>query len=131
LFASYSIFVFLFSIAIVFISIPESLVGIFTTDAETLLVGSNALRIISYGYGFYAFGMVIVQAFNGAGDTMTPTYINLFVYWLFQIPFALLLSQIYNFNEDGVFWAITTAEALLTIVGIIIFKRGKWKFKEV
>lgn len=129
--AGYSNLIFLMCIAIVFIIIPEYLIGIFTTDIETLTIGSHALRIISYGYGFYAFGMVIVQAFNGAGDTMTPTYINLFVYWLFQIPLALFLSQILDFKENGVFWAVTIAEAMLTIVAVIIFKRGKWKLKEV
>ena len=129
--ASFINLYFLVFVAIIFISIPEYLVGIFTSDPEVLKIGSEGLRIISYGYGFYAFGMVMVQSFNGAGDTMTPTYINLFVYWLFQIPLAFLLAFNLNLESNGAFWAITIAEAMLTIVSIIIFKRGKWKLKEV
>jgi putative MATE family efflux protein len=150
----FSNFAFLMLVAAVFITIPEFLVGIFTNDPETLTVGSVALRIISYGYGFYAFGMVMVQAFNGAGDTYTPTKINFFIYWMFQIPLAFILSKGFvsvneflswlmrreielvpnsgsSLNEEGVFWAIMIAEAMLTIVGVIIFKRGKWKEKKV
>jgi putative MATE family efflux protein len=127
----FSNFFFLMSVAVVFITIPEYLVGIFTNDAETLAIGSVALRTISYGYGFYAFGMVMVQAFNGAGDTYTPTKINFFIYWMFQIPLAYTLAKALGFGPDGVFWAIMVAEAMLTIVGVIIFKRGKWKEKKI
>jgi len=150
----FSNFFFLVLVAAVFITIPEYLVSIFTDDPETLAVGSIALRIISYGYGFYAFGMVMVQAFNGAGDTYTPTRINFFIYWMFQIPLAFILSKGFSsindllswimqkeillvpntgssLNEEGVFWAIMIAEAMLTVVGVIIFKRGKWKEKQV
>ncbi|KAA3609961.1 MAG: MATE family efflux transporter [Calditrichaeota bacterium] len=154
----FSNFFFLVMVAAVFITIPEYLVGIFTTDPETLAIGSTALRIISYGYGFYAFGMVMIQAFNGAGDTYTPTKINFFIYWMFQIPLAFILSKGFAgvkdvlswlgqwlfdrdillfpntesiLHEQGVFWAIMIAEAMLTIVGVIVFKRGKWKEKQV
>ncbi len=127
----FSNFFFLVSVAVVFITIPEYLVGIFTKDAETLAIGSVALRTISYGYGFYAFGMVMVQAFNGAGDTYTPTKINFFIYWMFQIPLAYTLATVLGFGPDGVFWAIMIAEAMLTIVGVIVFKRGKWKEKKI
>ena len=129
--AGYSNFIFLMLIAIIFISFPELLISLFTSDPETLRIGARALRIISYGYGFYAFGMVMVQAFNGAGDTMTPTKINLFVYWLFQIPMAYLLARSFAFAEDGVFWAITIAEGMLTVVSVLVFRTGKWKQKEV
>lgn len=129
--SGYSNLLFLGLVAIVFIWIPEYLVGFFTTEVETLEIGSHALRIISYGYGFYAFGMVITQAFNGAGDTMTPTKINFFLYWLIQIPAAYILSQYTSLQAFGVFWSVTGAEGLLSIVAIYIFKKGKWKTRTI
>ncbi len=87
--------------------------------------------ILAYGYGFYALGMVIVQAFNGAGDTATPTVINIFCYWLFQRPLAYVLAVKLEYGATGVYWAIPIAEALLTVVGVIIFRRGKWKDRKI
>ncbi len=124
-------FIFLVSIAVVFIIFPKPLVEIFSSDPQAIHFGAEALRIISYGYGFYAFGMVMIQAFNGAGDTMTPTKINFFSYWLFQIPLAFALAVYLDYQVYGVFWAITIAEGLLTIIAIIVFRRGQWKLKEV
>ena len=86
-----------------------------------------ALRILSYGYVFYAWGMVTVQAFNGAGDTMTPTWINLFCFWMFQIPAAWLLANHFELGPDGVFWSVCIAESLLAAIGITLFRRGRWK----
>src|SRR6266849_4758605 len=94
---------FLAGVAIVFIAFAERLIGIFATDPEVLRYGTSCLRWVSYGYVFYAYGMVMVQAFNGAGDTMTPTLINLFCYWLWQIPMAYTLSRILGFGPTGVF----------------------------
>jgi len=129
--AAYVNLAFLLSIAAVFIAIPEWIVRIFTDDPAVLQQGVEALRVISYGYGFYAFGMVIVQAFNGAGDTTTPTIVNFFSYWIFQIPLAYVFSVSLGFGAHGVYWAIPVAEALLTVIAVIVFKRGKWKLKEV
>ena len=94
-------------------------------------MAANCLRIISYGYIFYAWGMVMVQAFNGAGDTITPLYINLGCFWLGQIPLAWYLSQRTDLGMAGVFWAIAISEAFLAMVAMILFRRGGWKTREV
>jgi putative MATE family efflux protein len=119
--------IFLGGVTIVFIVFAEPLVRIFTNDPEVVPFGVDCLRYISYGYVFYAYGMVMVQAFNGAGDTMTPTIINLFCYWLFQIPLAYVLAMPLGLNAQGVFLAITISESTLAVVGILVFRRGRWK----
>lgn len=118
---------FLGSVGICFFIFAEQLVGLFTNDLAVIDVGARCLRIISYGYLFYAFGMVIIQAFNGAGDTKTPTYINLFCFWIVEIPLAYLLAITLGWNETGVFYSIVIAESLLGIIGFILFRRGNWK----
>ena len=85
----------------------------------------------SYGYVFYAFGMVVIQAFNGAGDTVTPVWINLFCHWLLQIPMAWMLAKPVGMGPDGVFLSITIAESILAVAGAILFRRGKWKTREI
>ncbi len=118
---------FMVSVAIIFIPFAHPIIGLFTTDPTVLEIGVQCLRFISYGYGFYAVGMILVQAFNGAGDTMTPTWINLFCYWIFQIPLAYFLAKSMELNATGVFLAITLAESLIALVSVVIFKRAKWK----
>ena len=115
----------------VFILAPEILIRLFNSDPEVVAYGVDCLRLISYGYGFYAFGMVIVQAFNGAGDTTTPTVINFFCYWLFQLPLAWMLAHPVGLEAKGVFLAITIAESVLTVVGVLVFRRGKWRTREI
>ncbi len=105
----------------------EPLIALFSPDAEVQRLGAQCLRVVSYGYAFYAWGMVLVQAFNGAGDTVTPTWINLGCYWLFQIPLAVGLSLPLGYGPLGVFLAITLAESLLAVVGLVVFRRGAWK----
>lgn len=83
--------------------------------------------MLSYGYVFYAYGMVLVQAFNGAGDTTTPTIINLCCYWLVQLPLAYLLGIRLQLGAYGAYWAVPAAEGLLALVGIWIFRQGRWK----
>jgi putative MATE family efflux protein len=119
--------IFLGSISIVFIVLAPYIVRIFTTDPKIVEYGTLGLRYISVGYAFYAYGMVIPQAFNGAGDTMTPTVLNLFGFWFFQIPLAYVLAIVLKMGPTGVFLAIPIAETVLAIAGIIIFRRGKWK----
>ncbi|MDQ1613124.1 MAG: hypothetical protein QOG00_3055 [Pyrinomonadaceae bacterium] len=123
--------VFLAIVACVFVVFTERIIGIFTTDANVIAYGVSSLRIISYGFIFYGFGMVMVQAFNGAGDTFTPTVINLFCYWLFQIPLAYSLAIHLGFGARGVFMAIPIAETLLTVLAVIYFRRGRWKVMKV
>jgi len=123
--------VFLILIAIIFIVFAEKLIQLFSDEPEVISIGFKCLRFLSYGYLFYAFGMVMTQAFNGAGDTTTPTIINLFCFWLIEIPLAYLLALYFDFNESGVFLAIVISESLLGVMGIIIFKLGYWKKREV
>lgn len=123
--------VFLGLVAVVFITFADWLVYPFTSELRVASVGVQCLRYISYGYVFYAFGMVIEQAFNGAGDTTTPTIINFFCFWLLEIPMAYLLALPLGLGERGVFIAIVTAESMVGIVGALIFRRGKWKHRVI
>jgi putative MATE family efflux protein len=123
--------IFLGSVAVVFIFGAEYLLRIFLTDAEAIRYGVTCLRYISYGYGFYAWGMVTVQAFNGAGDTLTPMLINLGCQWVLQIPLAWALSFPLDMGANGVFLAITISESVLALVGIWAFRRGRWKRQKI
>ena len=122
---------FLGLVAVTFVIFAEELIGIFTNDPAVVPYGVSCLRFISYGYIFYAYGMVMVQSFNGAGDTNTPTVINLCCYWLFQIPLAYSLAIPFGFGANGVFVAITISESMLAVVSVVVFRRGKWKTREV
>jgi putative MATE family efflux protein len=127
----FSNMVFLAGVTVVFLIFARPLINIFSEDPEVVPYGVDALRYISYGYIFYAYGMVMVQAFNGAGDTTTPTYINLFCYWLFQIPLAYTLALPAGLGARGVFLAITIAESFIAVVGMLVFRRGRWKNREI
>ena len=120
-----------FAIGLIFLFFSHWIIGVFTQEPEVLRYGTSALHIIAYGFAFYGLGMVLETAFNGAGDTWTPTYLNLFVFWLFEIPLAYALAYRFEMGPDGVFWAITLAFSLLAIASGLIFKRGKWKLKTV
>jgi len=122
---------FLGIIGLLFIFFAPQILGIFTVEPSVLQHGSDALRIIAYGFAFYGLGMVIETAFNGAGDTWTPTYLNLFIFWLFEIPLAYVLAFNFGFGTHGVFWAITIAFSVLAVVSVLLFRRGKWKEKVV
>jgi putative MATE family efflux protein len=119
--------IFLAIITVLFFSMAEFLLGFFTDDLEVLRNGIQCLQIVSLGYVFYAYGMVINQSFNGAGDTRTPTIISLVGFWLFQIPLAYILVKIFETGPIGVYAAIAIAESLMAIVGIYIFRKGNWK----
>src|ERR1051326_1290339 len=123
--------VFLGTVAVIFIVFPEAIVRSFTNDPAVIPYGVNCLRIFSYGNLAYAYGMVMVQSFNGAGDTFTPTVVNVFGYWLFQIPVAYLLSFHTSLGPKGVFAAIPIAETAIAVVGVSLFRQGRWKKKRI
>lgn len=102
-------------------------IGLFTDEPEVIYYGKKCLYFIVSGFVFYAFGMVMVQAFNGAGDTKTPTLINVFCFWALEIPLAYILSIQFDMKENGVYTAILIAESLIAVIGVFIFRRGKWK----
>ena len=123
--------VFLGCVGVVFVALARPLVRLFTSDPAIIPYGVDCLRIVSYGFLFYAFGMVMTQAFNGAGDTWTPTWINLFIFWLWEIPLAYVLSHSAGLGPRGVFWAIAIAFSTLAVVSVTIFRRGRWKEKKI
>ncbi|TDI14284.1 MAG: MATE family efflux transporter [Acidobacteria bacterium] len=123
----FSNMVFLGAVAVGFVLFPGLLVSPFSSDPEVLRVAADCLRIVSFSYIFWAFGMVTVMAFNGAGDTATPTWINLFVFWVLQIPLAYWLSVSLDLGPRGVFIAIAVSQTALAVVGVSVFRLGRWK----
>lgn len=123
--------IFMLGVAVVFLLFAEFIISIFTQDSMVLKYGVNCLRVISLGYGFYAVGMIVVQAFNGAGDTMTPTKINFFCFWMCQIPLAYFLAKTLGLGPTGVFIAVAFAESLMAVVGVWLFRQGAWRLKTV
>ena len=116
---------------LMFVLFADLVISIFTDDPAVAGYGRDCLKIVGYGYAFYGLGMVMESSFNGAGDTWTPTYLNFFIFWLFEIPLAYLLAYRFEFGPQGVFWAITLAFSLLAVSAALLFKRGKWKLKVV
>lgn len=123
--------IFMVTVSLIFFFLGDFLVGFFTQDTEIKNFAENALHIMSIGFVFYGIGMVMINAFNGAGDTWTPTWVNLFGFWLFQIPLAYVLSKYLEMGPKGVFISIPAAETLITVVAFILFKKGKWKTVKV
>ncbi|MGH7720607.1 MAG: MATE family efflux transporter [Gemmatimonadaceae bacterium] len=122
---------FLGTVGLVFVVFAEQIVRIFTSDPAVIPFGVDCLRIVASGFLFYAYGMVITQSFNGAGDTWTPTVLNLFVFWLWEIPLAYALSVYFGMGPRGVFLAITIAFSTLAVVSAYFFRRGRWKTRVV
>lgn len=123
--------IFMAIVSLLFVSSAEYFVKLINTDAEVVKTGVIALRIISMGYIFYGVGMVMINAFNGAGDSKTPTWINLFWFWAFQIPFAYLLANVLHMGPTGVFIAIIIAQCMVTVTSVILFRKGKWKLVKI
>ena len=123
--------VFLGLIGVAFVLGAQWVVGLFTRDAAVLAYGTATLRTVACGFPFYAYGMTMTQSFNGAGDTRTPTLINLVVFWVFEIPLAWLLSHVFDLGPQGVFYAATAAFSSLAVVSALLFRRGAWKTKMV
>ena len=122
---------FLGSIGVIFVMFAEPIVRLFTHDPNVVPLASTCLRILSYGNIGYAYGMVMLQAFNGAGDTVTPTIVNFFGFWLLEIPMAWWLALHVGLRSNGVFWSIVIAEGSIAAAGIVLFKRGKWKTQKI
>ncbi len=123
--------IFLGTIGLIFILLAKPMLSFFSNDPEVLRNAAECLQIVCLGYCFYAYGMVVSQSFNGAGDTRTPTILNLFGFWLFQIPLAYLLAIQFDFGPTGVYAAVAIAESFLAIAGIWIFRKGKWKSVQI
>lgn len=122
---------FMGAVMLLFITFARYIVGFMNKDVAVEQYAVQALQVISLGYVFYAIGMVMSNAFNGAGDTTTPTIVNFFGFWLFQIPLAYTLAKVLNLGPLGVFIAIPAAETAIAITSVILFKQGKWKLKSV
>lgn len=121
----------LIAVALVCLGWTPQVIGLFSDNPAVLAYGVSCLRIAAFGYGFYAVGMVVVQAFNGAGDTDTPTLINFGCFWLLQLPLAYALSRGAALGPDGVFLAMLAAESLVAVVAVLAFRRGTWKLRVV
>lgn len=124
--AKYIVIYMLFVMALTYIC-GYYLISFFTNDKQVQEVAIHALRILSLGYIFYGIGMVLISTFNGAGDTWTPTWVNFFGFWMFQIPLAYLLAKHFEMGPTGVFVAIPVAESAISVTSMILFKRGRWK----
>ena len=122
---------FLGAAGILFVTFANPIAHVFTSDPTVAPIAAACLRIISYGYLFYAYGMVLTNSFNGAGDTWTPTWLNLFCFWLWEIPLAWLLARHFNLGPQGVAWAVTIAFSTLAVASALLFRRGRWKLKTV
>lgn len=122
---------FLTGVGVVFVTFAPLLVSAFTTDPAVAPYAIGCLRIVSSGFMFYAYGMVLTQSFNGAGDTWTPTLLNLLCFWFFEIPFAYILAHTLHAGPKGAFWAIAVAFSMLALLSAALFKRGRWKLKRV
>lgn len=119
------------TVGLIFVLFARPIILFFTSDPNVVPYGVDCLRTVSYGFLFYAYGMVLTQSFNGAGDTWTPTIINLFVFWLWELPLAYVLAITLGYGPKGVFLAIMIAFSGLAVVSAIFFRRGKWKRKVV
>jgi Na+-driven multidrug efflux pump len=123
--------VFLVGVSFIYFFFNHSLMGIFTNDREVIAIGGEWLRILSYSYFVYGWWMVSTQAFNGAGDTRTPTKINLVFFWLIQIPLCYFLAIKLGLEHSGVFWGVFVSETSVGLFTLWLFTRGKWKTVQV
>ncbi|MGV3774288.1 MAG: MATE family efflux transporter [Verrucomicrobiales bacterium] len=122
---------FLTVVSALYLLFNDELVKIFTSDPKVVAAGAECLRIVSYGYAIYAWGLIMPQAFNGSGDTWTPTKINFFCFWILEIPLAYFLAMEAGLDQKGVYWSIVIAESLTGLIGIWLFRSGKWKNNKI
>ncbi len=123
--------IFLGAVGVFFVFFAEPTVRLFTNDPVVLPLAASALRIFSYGNIGYAYAMVMLQAFNGAGDTVTPTIVNFFAFWMLEIPLAYFLAIHTSMQAQGVYWSVVVAEASMAAVSMVLFKRGFWKRQKI
>jgi Na+-driven multidrug efflux pump len=123
--------VFLVVLGVLFVALAGPIVAIFTSDPAVAPVAVRGLRIISAGFPFYAYGYVLTQAFNGSGDTMTPTWINIACLWLGEIPLAYLLGRTAGLGPAAAFWAVAIAFSAMSVIAGVLFRAGRWKTKRV
>jgi len=123
--------IFLGIVGLIFVLLAPQIISLYDPTPEVAHYGIDCLRIVAYGFLFYAYGMVLGQSFNGAGDAWTPTIINLFVFWLWEIPLAYVLSKVLGLGPRGVFVAITISFSTLAVVSALVFRRGRWKTRVV
>src|SRR5690606_28026236 len=123
--------IFLLIVSVIFFIFSRSLVGIFSGDPEVIAIGSEWMRIMALSYFVYGWWMVSVSAFNGSGDTTTPTKINFVFFWLIQIPLAYFLALYLDWGHSGVFWAVFVSETSVGLFTLWLFKKGKWKEMKV
>ncbi len=122
---------FMGTVSLIYILFAPTFLSWFSDNPEVIENGSLCLQIMAAGYIAYAYGMVIIQSFNGSGDTKTPTIINFICFWMFQLPVAYISAIVLEFGPQGVFWSITLAEVLIAVMGIWLFRKGKWKTVQV
>lgn len=123
--------IFLVLVGVFFFLFAKPVVGLFIDNEHVVQIGVQCLQIFCIGYLFYGYGMVVGQSLNGAGDTKSPTIINLICFWMIEIPLAYLLAKQLGWGPEGVFWAIAFSESLLAILAILVFRRGRWKTMQV
>ena len=119
--------IFLGTVGVAFVFFAGPIVRLFTSEPGVVGYGSQCLRIVAAGFVFYAFGMVVGQAFNGAGDTRTPTWLNFICFWLLELPVAYVLGHLLGWGPTGVFCSVTLAFSTIAVASVVLFKRGKWK----
>ena len=122
---------FLGGVGVLFAVFADPLVALFTDDVTVRSMAAQCLRIVSYGNVAYAYGIVMLQAFNGAGDTITPTVVNVFGFWMIEIPVAYVFAMRTGLHANGVYWAIVIAEAFMAGTSVILFRRGRWKKQRI
>jgi len=124
-------FLFLGVVSIGFVLVPEPVVRAFSSEPAVVAMAADCLRVVALGFLFYAYGMVFVGALNGAGDTATPTVINLICFWVIKIPMAFVLAKTVGMGPRGVFIAVTVAYSVQMVAALLVFRRGAWKSKRV
>ena len=123
--------VFLALVTVALIAWGEPIVLVFSREPAVVEIAASCLRIVAYSYVFWGYGMIAVLAFNGAGDTTTPTWLHFIAYWVVQIPLAWVLAMPLGWGEDGIFWSIAIGQLTIAVIGVLAFRRGSWKTREI